>query len=212
MRKSITVAEEQSRNFAEKKYIVGLDLGDRWSWYCVLDDHGEVVFEQKVSTTPKALREVFGAMPHSRVALETGTHSPWVSRLMKELGHEAIVAQASKVRWIGQSRKKDDRLDARTLARLARIDPELLGPIQHRSARAQADLIMIRARAGLVRSRTALINAARGLDQVLWGTVAGLQCTKHGRGEEEGIECGAAVGIGATVARDRVAQPTDSGL
>jgi len=163
MRKSITVAEEQTRNFTEKKYIVGLDLGDRWSWYCVLDEHGEVVFEQKLSTTPKALREVFGAMPRSRVALETGTHSPWVSRLMKELGHEAIVAQASKVRLIGQSRKKDDRLDARTLARLARIDPELLGPIQHRSARAQADLIMIRARAGLVRSRTALINAARGL-------------------------------------------------
>jgi len=163
MRKSITVAKEQTRNFAEKKYIVGLDLGDRWSWYCVLDDRGEVVFEQKLSTTPKAFREVFGAMPHSRVALETGTHSPWVSRLMKELGHEAIVAQASKVRLIGQSRKKDDRLDARTLARLARIDPELLGPIQHRSARAQADLIMIRARAGLVRARTALINAARGL-------------------------------------------------
>jgi len=102
-------------------------------------------------------------MPHSRVALETGTHSPWVSRLMKELGHEVIVAQASKVRLIGESRKKDDRLDARTLARLARVDPELLGPIQHRSARAQADLIMIRARAGLVRARTALINAARGL-------------------------------------------------
>ncbi len=163
MRKSITVAEEQSRNFTEKKYTVGLDLGDRWSWYCVLDERGEVVFEQKLSTTPKALREVFGAMPHSRVALETGTHSPWVSRLMKELGHETIVAQASKVRLIGQSRKKDDRLDARTLARLARIDPELLGPIQHRSARAQADLIMIRARAALVRSRTALINVARGL-------------------------------------------------
>ena len=163
MRKSITVAEEQTRNFAEKKYIVGLDLGDRWSWYCVLDEGGAVVFEQKVSTTPKAFREVFGAMPHSRVALETGTHSPWVSRLMKELGHEAIVAQARKVRLIGESRKKDDRLDARTLARLARIDPELLGPIQHRSAGAQADLIMIRARAGLVRSRTALINVARGL-------------------------------------------------
>jgi transposase len=78
---------------------------------------------------------------------------------MKELGHEVIVAQASKVRLIGESRKKDDRLDARTLARLARVDPELLGPIQHRSARAQADLIMIRARAGLVRARTALINA-----------------------------------------------------
>src|ERR1700739_294261 len=163
MTKNITVAERQTRDFAEKKYTVGLDLGDRWSWYCVLDERGEVVFEHKLSTTPKALREVFAAMPQSRVALETGMHSPWISRLMKELGHEVIVAQASQVRLIGESRKKDDRLDARTLARLARVDPELLGPIQHRSARAQADLIMIRARAGLVRARRALINAARGL-------------------------------------------------
>jgi transposase len=85
---------------------VGLDLGDRWSWYCVLDERGEVVFERKVSTTPKALREVFGAMPHSRVALETGTHSPWISRLMKELGHEVIVAQARKVRLIGKAGRK----------------------------------------------------------------------------------------------------------
>jgi transposase len=80
MTNSITVASQQTRNFAEKKYAVGLDLGDRWSWYCVLDEHGEVVFEHKLSTTSKALREVFGGMPHNRVALETGTHSPWVSR------------------------------------------------------------------------------------------------------------------------------------
>src|SRR5215831_6216636 len=163
MTKSITVAGPQTRIFTPKKYTVGLDLGDRWSWYCVLDERGEVVFEHKLSTTQKAVREVFGAMPESRVALETGTHSPWVSRLLKELGHEVIVAQARKVRLIGESRKKDDRLDARTLARLARVDPELLGPIQHRSAEAQADLIMIRARASLVRTRTALVNAARGL-------------------------------------------------
>ncbi len=163
MTKSITVAGKQTRIFTQKKFTVGLDLGDRWSWYCVLDEHGEVVVEHKLSTTQKAVREAFGAMPQSRVALETGTHSPWVSRLLKELGHEVIVAQARKVRLIGESRKKDDRLDARTLARLARIDPELLGPIQHRSAEAQADLIMIRARASLVRSRTALVNAARGL-------------------------------------------------
>jgi transposase len=76
-----------------RKYTVGLDLGDRWSWYCVLEERGEVVFEHKQSTTPKALREVFGAMPQSRVVLETGMHSPWVSRLIKELGHEVIVAQ-----------------------------------------------------------------------------------------------------------------------
>jgi len=79
------------------------------------------------------------------------------------LGHEVIVANARKVRLIGESRKKDDRLDARTLARLARIDPQLLCPVKHRSAKAQADLTMIRARAGLVRARTALVNTARGL-------------------------------------------------
>jgi len=102
-------------------------------------------------------------MPRSRIALETGTHSPWVSRLLSELGHEVIVAHARNVRLIGESRRKDDRLDARTLARLARIDPQLLSPVRHRSARAQADLTLIRARAGLVRARTALVNTVRSL-------------------------------------------------
>jgi hypothetical protein len=66
-----------------------------------------------VSTTPKAIQEIFGAMPRSRIALETGTHSPWVSRRLSELGHEAIVAHARSVRLIGESRRKDDRLDAK---------------------------------------------------------------------------------------------------
>jgi transposase len=119
--------------------------------------------EQKVATTPKALQAAFAAMPRSRVALETGMHSPWVSRLLTGLGHEVVVAHARNVRLIGESRRKDDRLDAQTLARLARIDPQLLCPVKHRSAKAQSDLTVIRARAGLVRARTALINTARGL-------------------------------------------------
>ena len=56
--------------------------------------------------------------------METGMYSPWVSRVLRELGHEVIVAHARNVRLIGESRKKDDRLDARTLAGLARIDPQ----------------------------------------------------------------------------------------
>jgi transposase len=116
-----------------------------------------------VRTSAKALREVFGAVPRSRIALETGTHSPWISRLLSELGHEVIVAHARKVRLIGESRKKDDRLDAQALARLARVDPALLSPVKHRSAQAQADLTLIRARAALVRSRTSLVNTARSL-------------------------------------------------
>jgi transposase len=109
------------------------------------------------------MRKTFEKMPASRIALETGTHSPWVSRLLTELGHEAIVAHSRNVRLIGESRRKDDRLDAQALARLARIDPQLLSPIQHRSVQAQADLSVIRARYALVRARTALVCAARGL-------------------------------------------------
>jgi transposase len=163
MKKISTATTRQIKNFSEQKLTIGFDLGDRSSWYCVLDESGRVLLEQKVSTTPKAMQEVFGGMPRSRIALETGMHSPWVSRLLSELGHEVIVAHARNVRLIGESRKKDDRLDAQTLARLARIDPQLLSPVKHRSAKAQADLTMIRARAGLVRARTALVNTARGL-------------------------------------------------
>ena len=163
MKKVSTTAAKQSKNFSKQKLTIGLDLGDRSSWYCVLEEAGEIVLEQKLGTTPKAMKEVFGGMPRSRIALETGMHSPWVSRLLSELGHEVIVAHARNVRLIGESRKKDDRLDAQTLARLARIDPQLLCPVKHRSAKAQADLTVIRARAGLVRARTALVNTARGL-------------------------------------------------
>src|SRR5215467_2548790 len=163
MKKVSTAAASKSRNFSQQKLTIGLDLGDRSSCYCVLDESGGIVLEQKVSTTAMALRASFAAMPRSRIALETGMHSPWVSRLLSELGHEVIVAHARNVRLIGESRRKDDRLDAQTLARLARIDPQLLCPVKHRSAKAQADLTLIRARAGLVRARTALVNTARGL-------------------------------------------------
>jgi transposase len=145
MKKVSTAAVKAAKKFSQQKLTIGLDLGDRSSWYCVLDEAGEVLLEQKLGTTPKAMREVFASMPRCRIALETGMHSPWVSRVLSELGHEVIVAHARNVRLIGESRKKDDRRDARTLARLARIDPQLLCPVKHRSAKAQADLSVIRA-------------------------------------------------------------------
>ena len=163
MKKISTVAIERIQIFKENQLTIGLDLGDRTSHYCILNEAGEVILESKVSTTPKEIEEVFSRIPRSRIALETGTHSPWVSRLLTELGHEVIVAHAQKVELITKSNRKDDRHDARTLARLARIDPELLGPVRHRSAKAQIHLTVIRARAELVSARTALVNAARGL-------------------------------------------------
>ena len=163
MKKLTTTMMQRTLNKQDGRLTIGLDVGDRSSFYCVLDEAGDVLLEQKVSTTPKAIREIFGAMPRSRIALETRTHSPWMSRLLSELGHETIVAHARNVRLIGESRRKDDRFDAMTLARLVRIDPQLLCPVKHRSAEAQADLTVIRARAALVRARTMLVNAVRGL-------------------------------------------------
>jgi transposase len=163
MKKISTPQAFSNEMLKEQELTIGVDLGDRWSFYCVLDEAGKILLEQKVPTTPEAMKETFAKIPRSRIALETGTHSPWVSRLLTELGHEVIVAHAQKVELITKSNRKDDRHDARTLARLARIDPELLGPVRHRSAQAQIHLTVIRARAELVSARTALVNAARGL-------------------------------------------------
>src|SRR5437762_10667580 len=163
MKKISTVEVFGNEILTGHKLTIGLDLGDRWSFYCVLDEAVEILLEQKVATTPESLKQAFAKIPRSLIALETGTHSPWVSRLLRQLEHEVLVAHAQKVQLISKSNRKDDRHDARTLARLARIDPELLGPVRHRSAKAQIHLTVIRARAELVSARTALVNAARGL-------------------------------------------------
>jgi len=163
VKKISTVAKRGNEIFKEPKLTIGVDLGDRTSHYCILDEAGNVILEHRLPTTSQGIQQVFSRLPSSRIALETGTHSPWVSRQLTQLGHEVIVAHARNVRLIGESSRKDDQLDARTLARLARIDPGLLGPVRHRSAKAQIHLTVIRARAALVSTRTALVNAARGL-------------------------------------------------
>ena len=160
--KKISTAKIKSQA-ANKKVTIGMDLGDRSSRYCLLDEEGVVIGEASTPTTKAGIAKVFGAMARCRIALEAGGHSPWVSRQLQEFGHEVIVANPRNVRLIGESTRKDDRLDARTLARLARIDPMLLSPVRHRGAEAQADLAVIRARRVLVKARTMLVNAARGL-------------------------------------------------
>jgi len=128
-----------------------------------LDEAGEVVSENQLPTTQAGLDSLFAKMTKSRVAVEVGTHSAWVSRHLESLGHEVIVANAHKVKLITQSLRKNDRIDARQLARLARVDPQLLSPIKHRGEQAHLDLAVIRARAELMEARTQLINSARGL-------------------------------------------------
>jgi transposase len=141
---------------------LGLDLGDRTSTFCQLDAAGCVTARGKVATTPAALQPFFAALPHARVILEVGTHSPWVSRLATAAGHEVVVANPRRVRLISAAVRKNDTLDAEVLARLGRLDPQLLAPIRHRGEAAQADLALLRGRDALVRTRTLLINHVQG--------------------------------------------------
>ena len=142
---------------------VGVDLGDRWSHYCMLNEDGEVIEEGRIASTEAGIRRQFEGEPAARVAMECGTHSPWISRLLKQLGHQVIVANARKLRAISQNESKNDRADAEMLARLALSDPRLLSPLHHRSVERQRGLNLIRSRDVLVRARTMLINAVRGL-------------------------------------------------
>jgi transposase len=148
---------------------IGLDLGDKYCYFCAIDKAGNMVSEGKVITTPDALQKYFSNLTSSRIAMETGTHSGWISRLATSSGHEVIVANPRELRKIHQSDRKNDRADAQVLARMARFDPELLAPIKHRSAPMQADLATIRARDVLVRSRAQCVNAARGLVKAMGG-------------------------------------------
>jgi transposase len=146
---------------------VGLDLGDRFTEGRVLDGAGEVVEAFRVRTTQAALSERLSGYPASRVVLEVGTHSPWVSRCVASQGHEVIVANPRRVRLIAENDSKSDGVDAELLARLGRVDPSLLKPIVHRGEQAQRDRILIQARAGFVRARTQLVNQVRGFAKAL---------------------------------------------
>jgi len=164
MKKNSTVRQSPKRAAARQAgpITIGLDLGDKTSRYCVLAANGELLSEGSVATTRKGMTQKFAGMGRCRVAMEVGTHSPWLSRWLSSLGFETIVANARQVQLISASSRKTDRMDAQLLARLARVDPQLLRPVRHRSEQAQADLMTIRIRAALVEARTSLVNAARG--------------------------------------------------
>lgn len=154
---------EAPRKRAKVELTIGIDLGDVWSHYCTLNQEGEVVDRGRFRTTAKAIEKWFAPVPHARVAMEAGVHSIWISEQLEQLGHEVIVANVRELRAISHSDRKSDDVDAEKLARYARLDPEILRPISHRTVEQQEALTLIRARELLVRLRTAAVNAVRGL-------------------------------------------------
>ena len=143
---------------------IGLDVGDRYSRYQVLGQaDGEDAGGGRVPTTPSRLQQLFAAYPQARVVLEVGTHSRWISEIAEASCAEVLVANPRKLRFIYGNDRKSDQVDALALARVGRLDPNLLAPIRHRAESTQRDLATIRARAGLVQARTKLVNTLRGV-------------------------------------------------
>jgi transposase len=113
----------------QPKMTAGLDLGDKYSYLCVIDnDSGEVIEEGRLPTTPDAFQARFSGRDRMRIAIEAGTHSPWVCRLLEaQCAQEVLVANPRRTRLIYASKRKTDKSDAaEPRARLARLDPKLL--------------------------------------------------------------------------------------
>jgi transposase len=147
----------------QPQMTAGLDLGDKYSYLCLIDQEGgEVIEEGRLRTSPEAFRRRFASERPLRIAIEAGTHSPWASRVLEECAHEVLVANARKLRLIYANKRKTDEIDAENLARLARLDPKLLYPLKHRGEDSQAHMALIRSREALVSTRTQLVNHVRG--------------------------------------------------
>ncbi len=151
------------------RVTVGFDLGDRQSRYCFLDAQGEVMEEGSIPMTEGGISHRFRSLEACRIALEVGTCSAWVTELLQGYGHEVYVANPRQVKLISHSDRKDDRTDAETLARVARLDPKLLRPIRHRGPKARGHLAVVRSRDVLVRTRTVLVNHVRGMVKTFGG-------------------------------------------
>lgn len=141
---------------------IGLDLGDKFSRTCEVDAGARVVKCGSIPTSPQGIEAYFGGRARTRVVLEVGTHSPWVSRQIEALGHEVIVSNPSAVYGKRRRKKRNDPMDAEFLARQGRADPTLLCPIRHRGVEVQVHLGVLRSRDSLVSTRTKLINHVRG--------------------------------------------------
>jgi transposase len=122
---------QESLDASTGQITIGIDLGDRFSHCCVLGPDGTLLTEGRVVSTPEGMARHFQELPPTRIAFEVGSHSRWVSELLTSWGHEVILANPRNLRMISDSIRKSDRVDAHTLARLARIDPQLLSPIVH---------------------------------------------------------------------------------
>lgn len=160
MKKSSKKKSEKTMN--DGVAAIGIDLSDRTGRFYAIDEEGKEIEEGTITLRTPELEKWARSIAPTVMAIEAGTHSPWISRLLARCGHEVIVANPGKVALITKNVLKTDSVDAQYLARLARFDRELLFAIQHRGEQAQIDLQVIRTRDMAVQVRSKLINHVRG--------------------------------------------------
>jgi len=177
----------KDHNGGRSRMAIGLDLGDKYSHLKMVDDEGSITVKERIRTNPEDFRDRFGRMGPVLVALEAGTHSPWVSRLLEECGHEVIIANPRQVPLISKNNQKSDDHDPELLARLARVDRKLLKPIHPRSLKDQIALAELRARDRLVSARTKLVNHVRGVVKSFGGRTTGVNVDNFHKAVEERI-------------------------
>lgn len=146
---------------------IGIDIGDRTSHYCVLSASGERIQVGTFRTERDVVDAFFRERAKSRIAMEVGTHSPWMYRLAAAAGHEVLVVNARKLKLLTENERKRDRKDAELLARIARSSPDLLSLVQHRTEASQRHLHLLRTRDLLVRKRTSCVTEIRGMAKSL---------------------------------------------
>ena len=174
----------------KKDTTIGMDLGDQTHEVCVLDAGGAVQVRKQIVNTKEAVQKFFKPYTGARVAMETGTHSPWIARTLERLGCIVLVGNARKLRAIWTAKNKSDVHDAELLARMARVDRELLYPVHHRGEAAQQDLAVLKARDMLTGVRADLVNHVRTVVKSSGHRIAPCSTDSFARRAREGVPAG----------------------
>ena len=143
--------------------FIGLDIGDRYSHYCVRDASGKILAQARTASTIPGLTKAFESMKGCKLLMEVGTHSPWMQRFLRTMDIDARVCESRAAAELNKHGRKTDARDAEILSELLRTNSALVTLIEHRSQEQQAIWAQIEARSLLVKTRTILINSARGM-------------------------------------------------
>jgi transposase len=142
----------------------GIDLAGVSSYAYVTDEKGRKLGSGPLETKQAALERLlrkFGRGGLS-IAIEAGNQTAWVYEALVKLGANVTVVNPTKVKLIAESRRKTDKIDAKILCELLRLDA-LPHPVHMPGPQARELRGLLVARRQLVSARTKLCNVVRGM-------------------------------------------------